>query len=158
MPGASMSPPQGSRLQLGYLGFGARSVVPSVLPSIAIIHVLPRVLLLLLVPTVALAPPAHASRNAWKPAWPAGIWLVAEFQPPTMPTELIRRLIASVSVSLFLSKSPIFHSPNAMVPLVPSVMSRIPRIPRPVLGVSVAKMPGGLAEVQGQTVAPTEPK
>src|SRR3954471_21668696 len=100
MPGASMSPPHGSRLQLGYCGFGASRVPPSVRPNIAIIQVLPRVLLLLLVPIVAFAPPAQAVRNAWTPGEPSGIWLCGEFQPPIWPTVPTLRLIASVSDSL----------------------------------------------------------
>src|SRR5947208_2841194 len=100
MPGASMSPPHGSRLQLGYEGLGASRVVPSVLPSMPIIQVLPRSLLLLRVLIVPFAPPAQALRNPWKPACPVGIWLFGSFQPPMMPTLETRRLIASVSDSL----------------------------------------------------------
>src|SRR5438309_2824542 len=76
------------------------------------------------------------------------------------------RLIPSWIESLDVLKSPIFHSPNAMVLLVPSVISLMDRFPAmggddglfPSLGVAIAKIPLGFAEVQGARLGPTDAK
>ena len=66
-------------------------------------------------------------------------------------------LIASWRESWPELKSPIFHSPKAIVLLVPSVMSAIERFPlSPFL--AMKKIPGGFAEAHGVVHGPTEPK
>src|SRR5579864_710438 len=112
-------------LQLGYFGFGGSSVPPSVWPNMPWPHSRPRELLLVFQfepPRIELgAAPAHLLRkfvNRGRP--PVGIVLLGLHQLPNPPTELVRRSMTSCGESLLLSKSPIFHSPKAMVLLVPS--------------------------------------
>src|SRR5205085_3663309 len=84
MPGASMSPPQGSSWQLGYGGFGASSVLPSDLPYMPWIQVQPsRLLFFIGSPTEPWEAPAQAMRNAGKRSAPLGIELLGLFQPPS---------------------------------------------------------------------------
>src|SRR4051794_11273395 len=118
----------------------------------------PTVLLLLFVPTEPFAAPTHVLRKAWKSVPPSGMLLVFPFQLPNFPTVFVRMLIASVSESRLESKSPIFHSPNATVLLVPSVTSREPRAPSGP-GLWVAKTPVMVAfDVQGQHPGPIDPQ
>ncbi len=124
--------------------------MPSVWPNMPVAQSRPIMLLFvfqLVLPTIEFGAAAwqvfKKAVNAGRPA--VGMLLVTLLlQLPKLPTWFCRISIASWSESWFELKSPIFHSPKAIVLLVPSVMSLILTVPGSPTS-TMAKSPGGLA-------------
>src|SRR5262249_17459784 len=105
---------------------------------------------------------AHVFIHCKNPVAPAGMFILGSPQPSLLipggsPGPW---LITSWIDSLFSSKSPIRHSPKAMVLLVPSVTSRTPLAETPLLARSLPpnmKMPLGAEEPDAPTQCRLEP-